>query len=800
MRATCALMIALISMSSSACSSGDGKPSKPAAKDVANGDVSDVGSDSGIVGDGSTQDVAVDTVTTGTDALAGDGAAVDAGPECSAASDCDGKVSAKKCEQAVCQAGVCGLQLKPDTCCEDKHCNDGAECTLDQCDSAKNACQHTPVVNCCSGKVSVMKLGFEQGTIGDLTGTVAKGGSGPGAVAWTVSDKRARVGSKALHLTNACGNYDTSADPAAGCTTGKGATPVSATLATKGISLPKDKATMLHFWLWLGAEPMYADTLPAGSCKTPCPAGASCVSVNGASQCIPEKDVLTVTVISDKGASKVFDSTTIGKSTGGKWRHVAIDLSTLAGMTVNVQWRFETATGIKNDFEGVWLDHIAMETVCPVKGTLCAKDAPCLDDSSVCTSDTCTYYSNNQVKGFCFHDKAVGCCTLSNECDDGSACTIDTCNSGVCASKPDASNPSCCKPSISLVEDFNSGVLTEWKLLEGNSKNVHWRINPKGGTKGSQALYFGDSTFSSYADASLAKGEGPKGIACSKPVKLKVGTLYNRAVFQLQMETEWSYLPKAIYKNPPLAGQPKYDHLAIEVRTAAKTTEAWSSNLIYGTTNGIWREIVVDLDPWQGQEIQVCIAFDAGDDQVNDKAGIVVDDLSVRVACSKSACYYDAECAGSCPTCQAPGCADGTCGCVPLPGCCTKTTDCDDGQPCTLDSCVQSQCKHTPQKECCTSDSQCSSKDVCAKATCNKSTHSCAVDAIAGCCKTDQDCTTQLACVTTSCDQGKNQCVDKPIAGCCVQDSSCDDKDACTKDLCIDGKCTYQPSGQSGCS
>ncbi len=793
-------LLAGLSLGLGACSEDDGKKDTDTAAGEDAGEV-DAVADGG-QSDASASDVLTDAAqpdTAAADTAKPDTTPVDAGPECSAASDCAAKVSPKACEEAVCLAGTCGVQLKAGSCCEDKHCDDGAECTLDQCDTAKNACSNTAKVNCCSGKVSLMKLGFEQGGLGELSAAVSKGNTGPGAVSWSVSGTRARLGTKALYLGNACGNYDTSADPANNCEAGKDPGPVLATLATKAVTLPSDKTTLLHFWLWLDAEPMYADTLPKGTCATPCPAGASCVSVNGASQCIPEKDVLTVTVTGDKGTVKVFDSTALDKSTGGTWRHVAVDLSDYAGQSVKVLWRFETFTGIKNGFEGVWLDELIMETVCPVKGTLCTKDAPCLDDGVVCTADDCTLYANNAVKGFCFHDKAEGCCTVSSECDDGKPCTLDTCNAGECSSKPDATKPSCCKASIALVDDFDSGVLTDWTLLGANSEAARWRIDPKGGVKGSQALYFGTASFDGYGDASLGKGVGPKGQACSKKVNLKVGAVYNQATFALRMETEWSYLPKAIYKNPPLAGQPKYDHLAVVVYVGTKPEPAWSSDLVYGTTDGKWRDIVVDLDKWQGKEVQVCLTFDTGDDQVNDKLGVHVDDFRVRVACSKPACFYDAECDGSCPKCQAPGCENGACGCVALPGCCTSTAACDDGDPCTLDSCLEGQCKHAPQQGCCKLDSECSSTDVCAKAVCDQAAHTCKTAPVANCCKADKDCPAIKSCTLTSCDLQANQCTSKPKPGCCGQDADCDDKDQCTKDLCIDEKCTYQPSGASGC-
>ena len=397
---------------------------------------------------------------------------------CAVVADCIGKVELKACEELACEDGFCAAALKPGQCCTDKDCDDGKECTQDLCDSAQQSCQHVKKVNCCSGKLTLAKIGFDSGGLGDLISAVSSGAGGTAPVSWTVSDKRARIGDKALYLGNACGNYATNADPANDCAISGDAEPVVATLDTKSVSLPADKDTQLHFWLWKQVEPSYTTSLPPGTCTPPCAVGSACVNVNGASQCIPEKDVLTVSVQLASGVTKVFDSSSFGKSTGDGWKHVAIDLSAYAGQSVKLTWRFETGTGLKNEFEGVWLDEIVLETVCPVQGTLCDSATPCLDDNQACTADDCTWYSNTGGKGFCFHDKSEGCCTVASECDDGEGCTIDTCDNGVC--NPNPTSRTCCCKAQQFFDDFDSGVLTDWTLIDGNSTVVQWRVDPSG--------------------------------------------------------------------------------------------------------------------------------------------------------------------------------------------------------------------------------------------------------------------------------------------------------------------------------
>lgn len=723
-------------------------------------------------------------------------------PACSVASDCDGKLSAKSCEELTCVGGVCGVAVVAGKCCVDVHCDDGKECTTDTCDAAKTTCLHTVVPNCCSGKVSLLKAAFEQGA-GEL---VSIDGPTNGNVTWQPSTKRSHGGASSLYFGNACGTYDNSMSPETDCQPGPSATAVTGTLQSKVLQLPKDKSTQLHFWLWLDAEPPYSTTLPKGVCSPKCPDTYSCISVNGASSCVPEKDVFSVSVVLDGGATtKVFDSISIGKSTDGQWKRLLIDLDAFAGKALRLQWQFQTGTSIKNGFEGVFIDDVVLETVCAVVGTLCTAGEACLDDGSLCTNDACTFYANAPQKGFCFHDVKEGCCLVDANCDDGGPCTIDLCKSGACQHQPDSSKPACCKPSVELSEDFDSGVIDKWLLVAGNSPDVKWRIDPKGGKKGSQTLYFGDASYASYDDPALPVGEGPKGSICTPPAKLKIGTLFNIVSFQLNMETEWSYLPTGSYKNPPLAGQPKYDQFEVGVRQegvpAAKIETLWDSDLIVGTTNGEWIEVKVPLDKWQGKTVSVCFSFDAGDDQVNDRAGVRVDDVLIQVACTKPECFIESECQKlSCKPCEAPVCQAGGCLCAPIAGCCQQKADCDDSDPCTADSCVSATCKNIAITGCCKVNTACPTDDVCKAPICDLDNHSCTTKPVVNCCKVQDDCVTEKLCITITCDVKANQCLESAVLGCCKSDLDCEDKDLCTKDNCIDLKCTHTPSGEAGCN
>jgi hypothetical protein len=629
------------------------------------------------------EEVAVDAAEVGPDAAG-----------CQGPEDCTAKLTLKSCQAAACEEGVCKAVTMPGGCCDDAECDDQVDCTSDICDPATHKCGSEPIANCCSGKVTLLKTGFEAGGLEEF---VVSDAATNGNVQWQATNFRAHSGKSALYLGNECRTYDNGMSGDEGCQPGAVGTAVSSQLTSKEYALPKEKSAHLHFWLYLDTEPPYVGTLPKGNCATPCGPSAACISVNGAPQCVPEKDVLSIQVVTADKSAAVFHSTSIGKTTGGNWRHVAVDLSEWAGQNVKLQWQFQTGTALKNGYEGVYLDDIVVETVC-AEGTACNATTPCVDDDQACTIDACTTYANLDGAGFCFSDKKVGCCLGNSDCGDGNSCTVDTCVEGTCSHAPDATQPTCCKPEVLLYDDFDTGDLTTWSVKEANSNLAKWRIDPTGGVSGSDALFFGTEAMTGYADAQLVD-DGPTGTICSGPVVLKSGTLFDLLTFDLQLVTEWSGQPATAYLNPPFAGQPKFDEFTVQVYYNGVFTQAWSSDTVYGTTEGEWVAVTVPLDAWAGKTVNICLKFDAGDPQTNDEGGVRIDNLVAKVACAKKSCYFDSQCAQmTCANqCGVPACTEAGCACVAKPGCCSSDADCDDANACTVDTCgMDTKCIHSP--------------------------------------------------------------------------------------------------------
>ncbi len=681
--------------------------------------------------------------------------------ECEVDSDCFSKIN-PICQTISCVNYTCTAPAKKEganVCCADIDCAE-LSCQTAACNVSAGQCEYKPTPNCCADKSTILpKVKFESiGNLEGFSGAVTTTATGS-TVAWQVSNKRAHTGKSSLYLGNECYNYDTSATTATSCqSTGAGAK-VTAKLTSPELVIPKDasgkvKPAILHYWLWLDAEPAFlaGNAGLAGTSCTSCAIDQVCVNLgNGAKDaCLTEKDVLTVFV---NGAAvtptPVWASTKIGKTTGGQWVHRVVNLAGF-GASATVTWQFATLDGVNNGFEGVYLDDIVVETLCATDSSSCDKATPCANgNGNPCAINDCTYYDNVTDKGICFADLTPGCCAGVADCQDGNLCTIDAClqangaATGLCSNVPDAKNPQCCLPSNLFTDGMENGI-SAWKNIGSNSTAVSWRVNPTGGTSGSKSLVFTDSTFQSYADPKLLN-QGPKGTICSPEVQLGSGTLYDVASFQVALITEWCGQPA--YSNPPGSQKPckistdctggescntilgictlapALDKLTVTFQTGGQYCGAsecsnivsnikkplWSSDDIKGCTDGKYLEVDVALDQYAGKKGRVCFTFDAGDPSGNTFAGPSIDDFKVDIACEKKQCTNDAFCdaLGLCkPTAETGICqADGQCGCKST-GKCAKDLDCDDKDTCTVDTCVQGKCDWVLAAGCCSEKTQ----------------------------------------------------------------------------------------------
>lgn len=128
---------------------------------------------------------------------------------------------------------------------------------------------------------------------------------------------------------------------------------------------------------------------------------------------------------------------------------------------------------------------------------------------------------------------------------------------------------------------------------------------------------------------------------------------------------------------------------------------------------------------------------------------------------------------------------------------CLSDADCDDGNPCTIDTCdpITRTCVHVLIPDCvpCQTASECDDGDPCTIDECIGGL--CVNTPIPDCipCQSPSDCDDGDPCTIDECING--QCVFTPIAGCepCLTAADCDDGNACTIDECINGQCVHTP-------
>lgn len=272
------------------------------------------------------------------------------------------------------------------------------------------------------------------------------------------------------------------------------------------------------------------------------------------------------------------------------------------------------------------------------------------DDGNVCTDLVCIGGTTQNVAD------------NSNVPDDGLFCTTQTCsggslqtsiNPGYCviggqciANGASAGTAPCgiCDTSVSqtvgqtnfLSYSFETGN-EGWtfQMYSGGSTGVSWQRNNFRSTDGNWSLYFGERECpwwnpgcSSY---NYDEGTRVHGSATSP-------AFYNRATFftfDVHQEVEPDPYP--------------YDSLRVEVKPTSSSswTTVWFNN---GSIDP-FREVGIDLAPYQNQTIQIRFRFDTQDEYGNDYEGAWVDNLQFQTAC------------------------------------CFSQSDCNDGDACTLDYC-----------------------------------------------------------------------------------------------------------------
>jgi len=381
----------------------------------------------------------------------------------------------------------------------------------------------------------------------------------------------------------------------------------------------------------------------------------------------------------------------------------------------------------------------------------------------------------------------AGRCDFAGPHPSASGCVIAAGDEGQCvargAARPD--QPACffCNPGVdaggfvnlAFADDFEAGgaQIAVEKLV---ATPATWVITTARAATGLHSLYFGDPAAMTYD-----VGERAAAVARTLPIEAPAGA-----------ELELSFLVWA-----ETEGTDGYDRLRVLVEDGEARREVWSSDVLGGSTGGVFTPVTVALG---GVPAGARIAFEADtiDGIINRFEGFYLD--AVRVAttcCDPGAGSAASDCDDNDP-CTVDGCvpdgeaaAGGACGHTPIIGCCLSDASCEDGNPCTADRCSApgGTCSSAVIPGCCAGASDCDDRDPCTEDRCVEV--ACAHAPL--CCDGDGDCDDGDPCTSGRCDGG--QC--RYTSACCREDADCDDGLACTDDRCDNGTCrnafTYAP-------
>ncbi len=629
-----------------------------------------------------------------------------------------------------------------DALCPD-NCDDGNECTVDQCEDT--GCSHQGIPDCCPAKIFYSQS-FDGQEKPDEFATKSLVPGYPDkpelpAMVWHQVQDKAHSPPGALYFGDpASGDYDNGHR-------------VAAQALLQGLELPSDDSLMATFWLYLDVE--------AG----------------------PYSDYVTVSVLVGEEQVRLWakDEDTPVKS----WFQVALDLTPFAGRTVALVFQVDSHDEHENGGQGVFVDDVTVARTCQgplactgdvhcdlgyacVSGNClagfcqwdwatqccltpgdcedwdgctiekcaaheclwqddpdplcCTENSQCDDGDDLCTSDVCmnSYctFLPSAEDGCCQADEDCNdfdpctidlctklschhintCCTVDADCDDGDdLCTVDSCIGEQCLFTPSGAE-GCCAPTL-VDEGFETGWAEFWSFSSTDDALLSWEVN-------SLTAYAGEMALNCAGDAV----DGPVVARALLPLA-KMPPAGASLTFRLNMTLED---PGECEAN------------AFSVRFGDKALGTWCNSL------ATWQKIVVPLDAAAGQSGELALEFAADPWAVWEGAAyqVSVDEVLLTQPC------------------------------------CSFADECDDDNVCTADSCpgLNSFCQFEPVSGCCVADSDCLDDDPCTLSSCLPD-HTC---------------------------QHINQC--------CDDVGDCDDGDnVCTEDSCLDGFCQFLPTGQAGC-
>lgn len=330
---------------------------------------------------------------------------------------------------------------------------------------------------------------------------------------------------------------------------------------------------------------------------------------------------------------------------------IDVPLTALAGEDVVLRLRFDTLDGNSNAFEGVYIDDLRVEGLCPIP-------APCVSDAECATGDACLASACSEVgcvsTDLCqgeepspcdVDDPPAGCCTSDAECADGDPHTLDVCDGASCAHPPnpdactdDAScddgdacttdtcdsatatcthtgrvAPGCCTPGELAIADFDDESLQGLYVTDNAESGLFWRPDRTRATSGEFALYCGDPRTQTYASPVRVKSS-----VTTRPLTLPSG-----GTTRLELD---------LFKATRTARN--WDVFQVFALRDGALFPLWSSReLVDGTTLGTWQRLSIPLDSHAGADLQLRFVFDSVGAVDGPFEGVYLDTIGLVTTC-----------------------------------------------------------------------------------------------------------------------------------------------------------------------
>ncbi|MDP6942721.1 MAG: hypothetical protein QF464_01115, partial [Myxococcota bacterium] len=554
------------------------------------------------------------------------------------------------CFDATCEGGEC---VYVDICCQtDADCDDGDGCTVGTCVDSICLTSLLPVEGCCLEDFFSESFDTGFGLAGWTFEAMTNG------VGWSVVSDHGQTGQPSPPGALYYGSDATWSYNSGGVNDGKVRTPF--------ITLPLEAEVFVAFAVWLDVQ-----------------AGANL-------------DTFEVFSNGPGGLHPIFDKSTLSM---GQWQDVKVDVSALAGQTVQFGFAFDTETAFMNDGLGVLVDDLRVSTTCVPRPCESAADCPSADHCVVgsCSEGSCTYQEvccqsnadcddgNVCTTTFCNNDQhceaeaTVGCCTGAEECDDGDQCTLDVCTSygGVCF-HPEIDG--CCHHSG---ECDDGEVCTVDQCLDNVCAHTYVCCGDDNDCDDGDDVCTVDDCVDGVC---VYSPTGLQGCCSSTPVHWDFETPSNFDFTATSPPCGWSILPVgpsssqtntlyygnpatmdfACLKNGGTATSPEVTlmsgfaytlsfeaNLDVESNTVFDTLELFAlvgdqSLLLWDKlqmlTTDTWYTYEVDVSALAGKTFRLRFEFDTHDEIANDSTGVYVDDVQIVSTCLPKPCTDDPSC------------------------------------------------------------------------------------------------------------------------------------------------------------